>query len=238
MLRAQLLQCRANLRDSRQLSVWITDNAALPYQLSANFELGFNQNNDLASSSVLRKSSGQYRREHQCCRDKRDVHRHEVDGFTNVAFCEIARVRFLKQPYAGVLPKSEIHLAVAGVNRNDAGNTVLQQAICESSGGCAYIHAGFARDVDLPVLKRSFKLESATADVLQIGIEQADRAIQINLCARLLDLLLIHQHFAGKDKCLRTLARSNESAVSDQPIEPNFQDKFVPNLSRKCQHSL
>ena len=80
------------------------------------------------------------------------------------------------------------------------------------------------------MVERAFQLQSAAADVLEIFAEQANHALRGNLCSRFLDLLIVHQHLARKNKSLRPLARGGETAVHKEFVESNFQNYFAHEL--------
>ena len=61
------------------------------------------------------------------------------------------------------------HLAVAGVDGEDVGGAMLQEAVGKASGGGADVDAAEAGGVDLPEREGMLELEAAAADVAEIG---------------------------------------------------------------------
>ena len=136
---------------------------------------------------------------------------------------QVASICFLEQAYARILAEAEVDLAVSGVDRDHASGAVLQEAIGETAGGGADVEASFAGDVDLPMLKTFFELESAAAYVLKILAEESNVGVGIDAGAGLFDFLTLDQNLSGKDQRLRSLTRSGETAFEKQFIQPSFQ---------------
>src|SRR2546427_9470107 len=144
----------------------------------------------------------------------------------------------------GIATEAKIDLAVAGVHGNDACCPLLQQAVGEAASGGANIKTDFAGDIDVPMLKRFFQLEAATADVLQAFAQNTEVCFCVYASASLFDFLSINQHFAGEDQRLGALARCCHAALQDQFVESDFQPalrKAAYHLVRrelplKCQH--
>src|SRR3954467_15877682 len=80
---------------------------------------------------------------------------------------------------------------------------VLKQAVGESSCGRTHIQADVACYIHVPVQECSLKFQSAATYIYEIVSKQANHAIGRNLRARLLDLLLVDEYFAGENQRVR-----------------------------------
>jgi hypothetical protein len=105
----------------------------------------------------------------------------------------------------------------------------LQQAVRETAGGSADVEADFTGNVDVPLLKRFLKLESSTANVLQVFAQQADISVCVYARTRFFYFLAVDQNLARQDQCLRPLARTRQAALQQQFVDPDFQ-----NVSGDC----
>ena len=74
------------------------------------------------------------------------------------------------------------------------------------------------------------KLEPSAAHILQVALQQAHDRIRIDCYTRLLDLLLIHQHFAREDERLSALARRHQPSLYQQFVEPHLHS--IPAFTR------
>ena len=130
------------LLDGCQLHSFVAHYATLAYVFSASFKLRFYQHHKLSSPPLLErfwKRRGKHRGKNQSRGDERNVHRNEIgrdaDGFPR----QIASVAFFQQPDANILAKLEVHLTVAGIDRDHLRSAVLQKTIGESASRCAYV---------------------------------------------------------------------------------------------------
>src|SRR5579872_2434146 len=119
---------------------------------------------------------------------------------------EISSVRLFEQADPRVLPQFEIHLAIAGIDGNDACCPTLQQTIGKSACGCANVYTDFPGHINLPVRESVFELQSPTTDILQVLLKETNNAVGVNLSSSLFDFLVIHQDFSRKNQGLRALA--------------------------------
>ena len=96
---------------------------------------------------------------------------------------------------------------------------MLQQTIGKTSSRSTHIHARVTRWIDFPVLQRSFQFQPAAPDVSQIIAQQPNLRIRLNICARLLDLLLVHHHATGQDHRLGAFPRRNQTSLHEQFVD-------------------
>ena len=99
---------------------------------------------------------------------------------------------------------------------------MLQEAISKASGGCANVEAGSAVEGDLPVGKRSRKLQSTAAHVGQVLTQEPHRSIRRHRGSRLVNLLLVDENSTGKDIGARPFAAWNQTALNKQEIDSSF----------------
>ena len=236
MRNAEIHQCGPYFFDRFSLRIFIAYNSAFADVFPPRLELGLYKNNDLSPIALARrlgKTGGNYTRENECCRDERYIDGDEVyEPVESFVFKE-ARVGFLEQAYAWVLPELEIQLTVAGIDGDDPSRAMLQQAIGESSSRCADIEANFARNMNFPVIEGAFEFQAATAYVAEILAEQADRGVFLNRCPGFFQLLIINQNFAGKNQSLRAFARSGQSTIHEQFIETDFHCDCAKNSDHR-----
>ena len=90
---------------------------------------------------------------------------------------EEAGVGALEEGDAGVGAELVVDLAVAGVDGEDGGGAVLEQAVGEAAGGGADVGAGEAFDGDAPGGERGFEFEAAAGDVAEVVAEEADGGV-------------------------------------------------------------
>src|SRR5512141_25739 len=106
----------------------------------------------------------QNRGEHECSRDKRDIHHDDVDILRDLLRLEISRVRFLQKPNPSIRPQAHIDLTVARVDCYHLHGAVLEEAIGEATCRGSNIQAGLAPAFDVPMFKRSLKFQSSATD--------------------------------------------------------------------------
>jgi hypothetical protein len=151
-------------------------------------------------------------RKHKGGRDERYVHGDEFDLRGQFAGSELAGVGALHEGDAGIAAEALGDLAVAGIDGENAGGSVLEHAIDEASGGGADVEAESAGEVDLPVTEGLFELEAPAAYVAKIFAEETQRGFFGDRAARFLDLLLIDEDTPGEDERLGAFAAGNQSA--------------------------
>jgi len=123
---------------------------------------------------------------------------------------------------AGIVAKLLGDLAVAGVDGENAGGSALQHAVGEAAGGGSDVDRGEAGEIDGPVFERALKLETAAADVLEVGAEEADDGFGGDGSAWLVDPLLADEDATGEDEGLGAFARGGVALVDKQLVEAEF----------------
>src|SRR5215813_754586 len=198
------------------LSPLFAHNSSLTHLLTTNLELWLNQNNQLFfRTRFLRgKSRRHHRRQHHGCRNERHIHHDQVDRLTNVLRLQISRVGLFQQPHPRVTSQSRIDLPVPRIHRDHSCCSVLQQAVCETSGGGPNIKADAPTDLYLPALERPFQFQPASADIFLVISQQANRCVRLDRGPRFLDLLLVNQDLPGEDQRLAAFPRRNHSSIN------------------------
>jgi hypothetical protein len=219
---ADLLDTGANAVNSELMGGGIAHDAAFADALAAGFELGLDEDDGFDSWGGRLENCLHDRREHEGRRNEGDVDGEEGDAGGQVAGVEKAGVGALHEGDAGIVAEGLGDLAVAGVDGEDAGSAVLEHAVGESAGGGADVEAETVAEVDAPMGESGFKLESAAADVTEVGAEEADGSIGGDGGARLVLLLLADENAAGQDESLGALASGDEAALHQQLVETDF----------------
>jgi hypothetical protein len=197
--------------------------------LAPGLELRLDQDDGLGQRGRRSQNGG----EHERSRDKRDVHDEQRFSLALVRLLERAgleqtRVGAFQQAYTRIVAQPEVDLPEAGVDGCDQRGAVLQQAVSESAGGGAYIEAGTACDLNLPVLQRRHQLQSAAADVRLVLAQQAKSGIGRNRRSRLVDLLFPHQNPSGKDERASTFAAGGKAPRDEQQVDSRFPRPRFP----------
>src|SRR5882724_1982969 len=186
---AQLLYSLPDFRNCSSLIAFIADDAARSHAFASHFKLRLHQDHDLSRLSGCYDCG-----EDECSRDKCNVHCDEICAGleTKLLAREITCVGLLQQLHSRIVAKFGIDLPASGVDGDETRCSVLQQAIREAAGGSANINAGLSADVDTPVFKPLFELQSAAADVAQVFAEQTDAGVIKNRSAGFFDFLLVY----------------------------------------------
>jgi hypothetical protein len=152
---------------------------------------------------------------------------------------EEAGVGALEEGDSGVVAKLLGDLAVAGVYGEDRLCAVLQHAVGEAAGGGSDVDAGEAGERDEPVGEGVLEFEAATADVLEVGAEEADLGGGGDGGAGLVDALLVDEDAAGEDESLGAFAGSGVALVDEELVEADFfRANFFSALFCGVGHSL
>ena len=146
---------------------------------------------------------------------------------------EEAGVAALAEADARVVAKGGGDLAVAGVDGEDVGGTVLEHAVGEAAGRGADVEAGLAHEVDLPVFEGGFELEAAAADVAEVGSEEAEDSSRVDRGAGLINLLLVDEDTAGEDESLGSLAGGCQGLVDEELVEADLHGCDFFTASKK-----
>jgi hypothetical protein len=80
-------------------------------------------------------------------------------------------------------------------------------------------------EVDVRVVEGGFEFESATADVAEVGTEEADGGIIGDGGARLVLLLLVDEDAASEDDGLSAFAGESEATLHEQFVETGFHGR-------------
>ena len=153
--------------------------------------------------------------------NERNIHGHEVGGLGNLLWPKIARIR-LDLRDASVVHQTPRHLLRRHINRINAPRGMLQQAIRKSSGGRAYIEAGFPVRIDSKILERALQLQATAARVFSRSSADFNARVTGDLRAGLIASLAVHADFSSENHGLRLFARFGEAAFDDQQVEPLF----------------
>ena len=185
---------RFSLFRARQLRLLITNNAALAYLFSADLELRLYQHNHLCrpercapAGKALRITAGSTSVAEM--KDTSIAMKFTVSPIASRS--KIARVRLLQQANPRVLTQFEIHLPIAGIDRNDPRRAMLQQAVRKSP-----VEAPTSRQIvpATSIFQCSRARSSFSPPRLTYFKSSPSKRIAQswrNLCAGLLDLLLV-----------------------------------------------
>lgn len=137
---------------------------------------------------------------------------------------EKAGVGALDETDAGIVAELHRDLAEAGIDGGDLSGAALEKAVSESAGGGANVEARASGDVNVPVIERSLKLETAAADVGHVFAEEADRGIGCDGGAGLVNFLFVDKDASSEDEGTGAFATGNEVAIDEQDIDAGFAD--------------
>ena len=210
----------ADAIDGQLVRGGVADDAAFADALAAGFELGLDEKHCVYGGPFRERCED--RRKHEGRGDKGHVHRKEGNTRRQVAGVKKAGVGALHEGHAGIVAERLGDLAVAGIDGEDAGGAVLEHAVGEAAGGGTGIQTKAAGEVDVPVVKGGFELESAATDVAQIGAEEANGDIVGDGVTRLVGLLFVDEDAAGEDEGLSAFACRDESAFDEKFVQTGF----------------
>src|SRR5437763_3569290 len=120
----------------------IPNHSTLPHRPFTNFELRFDQGDDVARRAQKIPDP----REHQAQGDEGNVDDGEVRRCGELV--EVADIDPLQDDHAGVLAKSPGQLSVADVDRDHALRATLQENVCKAAGRRTHIEAVTAARID------------------------------------------------------------------------------------------
>ena len=140
--------------DGELMRLRVADDAAFAHVSAAGFELRLDENDGFGERGRGRKD----RREQQRCGDERNIHDQEREARAAPGSAECIRgkkpgIGAFHEANARVVAQLHGDLAEAGIDGGNLGCAVLQQAVGKAAGGGAYVEAGAAFDVDLPVVE-------------------------------------------------------------------------------------
>ena len=228
-LRAAMLDYTAAHAVDRGLaSVRIADDAAFADMGSPRLELRFDEENRCASPGAFRRAeSAENGRQHEGRGDEGDIHRQE--GGSGLACNEEFARR--EQPRVGALAEGDAsivaellgNLAVAGIDGHNTGGSGLQHAVGEAAGRGSHIDAGESVQRDAPMGERALQLETAAADVPQVGAEQADGGGRRDGGAGFVDALLVDQNPARENERLSAFAGGGMTQIDQQLVQTQLR---------------
>lgn len=138
--------------------VWVSDDAAaLAHLLFARFELGLDENDEVARGGEL---FGEDRKE-RCRGNERQVGNHDIEGIVGV---DGADVGVLKRSDPVIYTKTFVELVRADVDGNDMTGSLLQQTVGEAAGRRASIEGATAIDAHPERFESAFEFLAAAAD--------------------------------------------------------------------------
>jgi hypothetical protein len=145
----------------------VADNAFLSHLAFADFKLGLDEGEQKggAAAGIAAATENVFEdREDFQNRDKRDVHRDDIEGIGKVSPDEETGIFFNKDD-PGIFPEADIDLPGIHVHGIDFRSAPLEQAVRETARGRADVCGDFAGDGYLKSIQRPFELEPAAADV-------------------------------------------------------------------------
>src|SRR5271163_2148354 len=183
----------------------VAHDAALADMFPARFELRLYQDDRLDPALATVPHRGKHRRQHQGSGNKRYIHGYEADPGTQFARLEVTRIGAFAQAHARISAQSLGNLPVPGIHRHNAGGTMLQHAIGETTGRGTNISTVPGVEIDVPTIERGLQLEPAAADVALLFSQYPQQRSVVDGGPRLLYFLLVDKHAAGEDQRLRAL---------------------------------
>ncbi len=119
---------------------------------------------------------------------------------------------------ARVLAELPGQLAAADVDGEDAGGSVLEEAVGEAAGGRAEVDGGEAGGVDVESLESVFQLVTAAADEAFGGVE-ADGVLGAEAASGFIGGVSVDANGAGEDEALGFFPGLAESEVDEGLVE-------------------
>jgi hypothetical protein len=151
--------CKPSLRDKSpdffnclDMESCVSHDAATSYVLPAEFELGFDKS-DHRSALFQQSKDG---RENQGQGNEAYINHGKAKWCTEVAWTEVASINSLVKFHPWICAQLPVHLVMPNIDGYNACRTMLQEAIRESTGGCAHIKAAKTRRIDFESLERGF----------------------------------------------------------------------------------
>jgi hypothetical protein len=97
---------------------------------------------------------------------------------------------------------------------------VLQQAVCESSGGRANIEADFPAYLDSEIGERAVKFQASATCIFRRTPAHFNARVLNDLRASFFTPLSIYAHFTCQDHGLCFFTRFSVTAFDDEQVEP------------------
>ena len=173
----------------------ITDNAFFSDFFSAGLKLRFDETYDL--SVLCEKVS--YRKKHFCKGDKRNIDRRKCCRTFQIFRYHIADICFFHAYNSWIIPEFPVQLSISHINGIDFDRSVLKHTICETAGGCAYIHAHLILQRHAKIFHGFFQFQSASADIRKSLSSYLQLDSLSKHGASLVFLLTVDIYFPGHD---------------------------------------
>jgi hypothetical protein len=162
------------------------------------------------------------RRENESGGDEGYVHRDEGwsgrAGSEEFAGGEEAGVGAFAEGDAGIVTKLVGDLAVAGVDGEDGGGAALEHAVGEAAGRGSDVDTREAGEVDGPMDEGALELEATTADVFEIGAEEANDGFGGDGGTWLVNTLFVDEDATCEDESLGAFARGGVALVYEKLV--------------------
>ena len=186
---------------------------------AANFELRLDEDYHFSA----RGEQGGEAIEQECDADETDIADEEAGWLADGGWLDEAGVLMFVENDARVCFETPGDLGCADVDTMNFGRAVLQEAVCEATGGGADIDADQAGRIDCEVVQGFFEFEAATADVAEL-LEDFDGRFGWDLGTGFVDLLTVYEDLSGEDEGLGFFARLNQISFDEELVEAGFQD--------------
>ena len=139
----------------------ITDNAFFSNFFSACLKLRFDKTYDL--SVFCEKIS--YRKKNFCQGDERNIDGRKCCRPFQIFRYHITDVCLFHAYDSRIIPEFPVQLSVSHINGINFDCSVLKHTVCETAGGCAYIHTYFIIQRYAEIFHGFLKFQSASADI-------------------------------------------------------------------------
>jgi hypothetical protein len=213
----------ADAFDRTLAGVGVADDATFADVGATGFELRLDEDDYFAVPGLVGGAEcAEYRRKHEGRGDEGDVHRNErwsgCAGCEEFAGGEEAGVGSFAQGDARIVAQLMGDLAVAGVHGEDGDGPALEHAVGEAASRCSDVRTREAGEFDGPVGEGALELETAAADVLEVGAEEANDGVGGDGGTWFVNTLLVDEDAARKDKGLGTFARGGMTLVYEKLV--------------------
>lgn len=133
---------------------------------------------------------------------------------------EIFGVCSLHHANSAVTPEALSKLVVSDVYSVNEARAALQHAVREPAGGRTDVDGYSIDKVEREVLDGSRKLFSAPSNILQPHPSEANSSVDWHLRAGFIDWLVVDQHVAGENQCLRLFPGRRKTSLDELHVKP------------------
>lgn len=200
----------------------IPDDAALADLAAFEFELGFDEADEVTAGCQDGKGAGQDEVEG----DEGDIDNDDGGGFSGVGKGEVAAIEFFPGDDAGILAQFPGELVRADIEGVDAEGAALEEAIGEAAGRSADIDGDFVLGIDGEGVQGGFEFEAAAADEPGLFLEVDDGVLGDFLAGFGMGDAL-HGDLTGEDEAFGLFPGVGEGAFHQDLVEALAQGVMI-----------